>query len=47
MRPGCGLDAAWMRPGCVEQEAEENCGVLQVLADHLAKVYKVNLPAEA
>ncbi len=28
----------------LEQEAEEKGGVQQVLADHFAKVYKVNLP---
>ena len=28
----------------LEQEAEEKGGVQQVLADHFAKVYKVNMP---
>jgi hypothetical protein len=28
----------------LEHEAEEKGGVQQVLADHFAKVYKVNLP---
>ena len=31
----------------LEQEAEEKGGVQQVLADHFAKVYKVNLPLAA
>jgi hypothetical protein len=29
------------------QEAEENGGVQQMLADHFAKVYKVTLPVAA
>lgn len=31
----------------LEQEAEEKGGVQQMLADHFAKVYKVNLPVAA
>jgi hypothetical protein len=31
----------------LEREAEEKGGVQQMLADHFAKVYKVNLPVAA
>ena len=31
----------------LEQEAEEKGGVLQLLAEHFAKVYKVSMPLAA
>jgi hypothetical protein len=31
----------------LEQEAEEKGGVQQVLTEHFAKIYKVNLPLAA